>query len=98
MSRTPIRGYVRRPRECPHITAHALAIPAPPFVIPAKAGIQRGGDGKCSAVEDYARRGACPPLGSGGVAELTVRIRCTYPQLQLFVPSCAGGDRHGRLL
>ena len=34
------------------------------MVIPAKGGIQRGrGMGKCSAVEDFARRGACPPLG-----------------------------------
>ncbi len=28
-------------------------------------GIHRGGDGKFSAVEDFARRGACPPLGYG---------------------------------
>ena len=39
-----------------------------PLVIPAQAGIQRGGEGKCSAVEDYARRGACPPLGPGAWA------------------------------
>ena len=32
--------------------------PIPGTVIPVKAGIQRGGDGQCSA-------GACPPLGSG---------------------------------
>ena len=35
-----------------------------------------GGMRKCSAVEDFARRGACPPQGSGrGVAESAVR--CT---------------------
>ena len=51
-----------------------------------------GGMRKCSA-------GACPPLGSGwGVAESTVPIRCTKPQLRLFIPWCAGGNRHGRLV
>ena len=45
-----------------------------------------GGMRKCSAVEDFARRGACPPQGSGwGLAESTVPIRCTKPQLQLFI-------------
>ena len=75
------------PRECPHITAPALVDTAPHFVIPAKAGIQRGGEGKCSA-------GACPPLGSGcGVAEPAVPIRCTKPHLRLSylgVPAPAG--------
>ena len=48
--------------------------------------------GECSA-------GACPPLGSGwGVAESAVPIRCTKPQLRLFIPWCAGGSRHGRLV
>ena len=43
-----------------------------------------GGMRKCSA-------GACPPLGSGwGVAESTVPISCTKPQLRLFTPRCAG--------
>ena len=43
-----------------------------------------GGMRKCSA-------GACPPLGSGwGVAESAVPIRCTKPQLRLFIPWCAG--------
>ena len=47
-----------------------------------------GGMRKCSAVEDFARRGACPPQGSGwGVAESAVQIRCTKPQLRLFIPS-----------
>ena len=58
-----------------------------------------GGMRKCSAVEDFARRGACPPQGSGwGVAESAVPIRCTKPQLRLFIPWCAGGSRHGRLV
>ena len=58
-----------------------------------------GGMRKCSAVEDFARRGACPPLGSGwGVAESAVPIRCTKPQLRLFLLWCAGTNRHGRLL
>ena len=52
-----------------------------------------GGMRKCSAVEDFARRGACPPLGSGwGVAESAVPIRCTKPQLRLFTPWCAGSQ------
>ena len=47
---------------------------------------------KCSA-------GACPPLGSGwGVAESAVPIRCTKPQLPLFIPSCAGCSRHEQLV
>ncbi len=37
------------------------------------------GRGECSA-------GACPPLG-WGVAESAVQIRCTKPQLRLFIPS-----------
>ena len=51
-----------------------------------------GGMRKCSA-------GACPPLGSGwGVAESAVPIRCTEPQLRLFIPWCAGASRDERLL
>ena len=51
-----------------------------------------GGTRKCSA-------GACPPLGSGwGVAESAAPIRCTKPQLRLFIPWCAGASRHERLL
>ena len=58
-----------------------------------------GGMRKCSAVEDFARRGACPPLGSGwGVAESAAPIRCTKPQFRLFTPWCAGAKRHERLL
>ena len=42
--------------------------------------------------------GACPPQGSGrGVAEPAVLIRCTKPQLRLFIPWCAGACRHTRL-
>ena len=58
-----------------------------------------GGMRKCSAVEDFARRGACPPLGSGwGVAESAVPIRCSKPQLRLFIPWCAGTSRNGQLV
>ena len=58
-----------------------------------------GGMRKCSAVQDFARRGACPPLGSGwGVAESTVPIRGIKPQLPPFTPWCAGANRHERLL
>ena len=53
------------------------------------------GRGECSAVEDFARRGACPPLGRRrGVAEPTVPIRCyqtTTPAVSyLGVPAPAG--------
>ena len=51
-----------------------------------------GGMRKCSA-------GACPPQGSGwGVAESVVPIRCTKPQLRLFILWCAGANRHERLV
>ena len=51
-----------------------------------------GGMRKCSA-------GACPPLGLGwGSAESTVPIRCTKPQLPLFIPWCAGASRHERFV
>ena len=47
---------------------------------------------RCSA-------GACPPQGSGwGVAESVVPIRCTKPQLRLFILWCAGANRHERLV
>ena len=47
---------------------------------------------KCSA-------GACPPLGSEwGVAESTVPIRCTKPQLPIFIPWCASPSRDERLV
>ena len=39
MSRTPIRDDVTRPRVCLNAAAPALVVPAPQFVIPAKAGI-----------------------------------------------------------
>ncbi len=47
---------------------------------------------KCSA-------GACPPQGSGwGSAKSTVPIRCTKPQLPLFIPWYAGTSRHERFV
>ena len=126
-------------RLCLNATAPALVVPAPQFVIPAKAGIHaltfrertptaiphlppqgdptssfrrkhtpnrdtapesRGvGRGECSEVEDYARRGTCPPLGRRwGMAKPTVPIRRKKPQLQPFIPSCAGASRHERLV
>ena len=51
-----------------------------------------GGMRKCSA-------GACPPQGSGwGSAKSTVPIRCTKPQLPLFIPWYAGTSRHERFV
>ena len=46
MSRTPIRDDVTRPGVCRHSPAPAHVDPAPQFVIPAKAGIQKGWDGE----------------------------------------------------
>ena len=47
---------------------------------------------KCSAVEDYARRGACPPLGSGwGATESIAPIRYTKP---ILIPWSAGDLAH----
>ena len=55
--------------------------------------------GKCSAVVDYARRVASPPLRSGlGVSESLVRIRRIKPELQVFIPWCAGASRDEPLL
>ena len=96
---------VTRPRACPHSTAHLLVVPAP-FVVPAphssfrrKPESRGAGIREYSAVEDFARRGPCPPLGSGwGVAESAAPIRRTKPQLQVFIPWCAGPCRHERLL
>ena len=68
-------------------------------ILPNCSPMVHGGMKKCSAVEDFARRGACPPLGSGwGVAETAAPIRCTKPQLRPFITSCAGGGRHEQLI
>ena len=43
--------------------------------------------------------GACPPQGSGwDMVESAMPIRCTKPQLRLFIPWCAGARRHERLV
>ena len=49
--------------------------------------------GQCTAVEDFARRGACPPLGSGrGAAEPTVPNHNSC----FFIPRYAGAGRPAR--
>ena len=54
---------------------------------------------QCSAVEDYARRGACPPLGRRrDVAESAAPTRRTKSQLRLFILWCAGASRDDRLV
>ena len=70
--------------------------PPNPDTVPKSSGVGRG---ECSAVEDYARRGACLPLGRRrGVAESAAPTRRTQPQLRLFIPWSAGGSRHERLV
>ena len=97
MSRTPIRD---RPLQQPLIghSRHPFANPAPHSSFRRRPESRGVGRGDRSAVEDFARRGACPPLASGwGSAESTVPIRCTKRQLPLFIPWCAGASRHERL-
>ena len=51
--------------------------------------------GQCTAVEDFARRGACPPLGSGrGAADPTVPNHNSC----FFIPRYAGAGRHPDLV
>ena len=64
----------------------------PPFRHSGESRSPGGGEGKCSAVEDYARRGACPPLGSGwGATESIAPIRYTKP---ILIPWGAGDLTH----
>ena len=99
MFRTPIRDDVTRPRLCPYTTAPPLVVPAPQASFRRRPQSSGAGMRKCSAVEDYARRGACPPLGSGwGVAESAAPTRRTKSQLRLLIPWCAGDSRDERLV
>ena len=76
-----------------------FVVPAPQSSFRRRPESRGVGIGKCSAVEDYARRGACPPLGSGlGMAEPPVRIRRMKPQLPVFTPWFAGASRDERLV
>ena len=64
----------------------------PPFRHSGESRSPGGREGKCSAVEDYARRGACPPLGSGwGATESIAPIRYTKP---ILIPWSAGDLTH----
>ena len=84
-SRTPIRDVPSNQPRCRLSTGETCRIVD-------RWPMADGGMRKCSA-------GACPPLGLGwGVAESTVPIRCTKPQLPLFIPWCADASRHERLL
>ena len=85
--------YHRPPFVIPGCALQSTSMPAlHRRILPTCRPMADGGMRKCSA-------GACPPLGSAwGVAESTVPIRCTKPQLRLFIPWCAGTSRHGRLL
>ena len=102
MFRTPIRDDVTRPRLCPYTTAPPLVVPSPQASFRRRPQSSGAGMRKCSAVEDYARRGACPPLGSGWggyrVAESAAPTRRTKSQLRLLIPWCAGDSRDERLV
>ena len=52
-------------------------------IMPNCSPIADGGTRKCSAVEDFARRGACPPLGSGRGGYRTHRAQFAVPERQL---------------
>ena len=93
--------YENRPLRRPVVrdSRHLIVNPAPNSSFRRRPESRGVGRGECSAVEDFARRGACPPLGPGrGVAESAVPIRRTKPQLQLFIPWCASASRHERLV
>ena len=67
MSRTPIPGCALQSTSMPPLHRRTVTNCRP---------MVHGGMSECSAVEDFARRGACPLLGSGwGVAESTVPIQ-----------------------
>ena len=92
-------GCTRIPRPPLRDSRHPFVVPAPQSSFRRRPESRGAGIGKRSAVEDYARRGACPPLGSGwGVAEPAAPTRRTKPQLRLFIPWCAGTSRHERLV
>ena len=74
MSRTPIRDMPSNQPRCRLSTGETCRI------------VDRwsmAGMRKCSAVEDFARRGACPPLGRGGASQ--------NPPCQFVVPSHNSG-------
>ncbi len=91
-SRPPFRHWyendVTWPRDCPNATTlQSTSMPTlHRRILPSCRPMADGGMRKCSA-------GACPPLGRRrGVAESAVPIRRTKPQLQLFIPWCAGAN------
>ena len=91
MTRTPIRDKPLRQPLIRH-SRHPFVNPAPNSSFRRRPESRGAGRGECSA-------GACPPLGSGwGVAESAAPIRCTKPQLLLFIPWCAGASQHERLV
>ena len=99
---SPVSSFVRKhvPDSDPGFAPQSTSMPAlPGRNVPNCRPMIDGGTRKCSAVEDFARRGACPPLGSEwGVAESTVPTRHTKSQLRVFTPSCAGPSRDERSL
>ena len=92
MSRTTIRD---RPLRQPLIR-HSRR----PFVNPApQSSFRRRPETRGRGAGGNVARGLVPRWGGGGgVAESAEPIRRTKPQLQLFIPWCAGTSRHERLL
>ena len=77
-------NHVTWVRQCLRVTRISrIVIPAPRSSFRRRPESRGVGRGECSAVEDFARRGACPPLGRRrGVAESAVPIRRNKPQLR----------------
>ena len=95
-----------RPRVCLNATVPALVVPAPhrSFRAPIRHSgppSRHSGEGRNPEGWGWGNvvRAACPPLGwRRGVADSAVAFRRTKPQLQLFIPWCAGTNRHERLV
>ena len=83
MSRTPIRDVPFNQPRCRLSTGETCRIV----------------DRWSMAERENVARGLVPRWGrGGGVAESAAPIRCTRPQLRLFIPWRAGTSRHERLL
>ena len=91
-------GSLRRSRD-PFVVRGIPSSLRPPFVIPAEAGIQRGGDWEMQRGRRLREaRGVSPAWVGPGHGRTPVRIRRMKPQLPVFTPWCAGASRDERLV